>query len=381
MLEALNSIEWGTLKHFYNDEQEVPTAIKSLISPNTSEHIRALEFLFGSQQDSGTVAETTQYIIPFVLELLADEKYPSKKLLLNELGGLGIEPFAEHYSIRKVRYHLAAYDALESGLQTYFNLVNDPNFEIRQGAIEVLGKLSNSSEIIAQKLVSHFSFEETNEVKITLIDSLDSILSTVDFSQLDIRNQYKEFLKGLVESDYGSQLRHSAARTSIRTSMSNFWGKKIKPDEVSPKVAEILIEEYWKRHSANSQDYIQREIIELLSQLGPEPLEILLNDHRTTPDDAYYVVRGLMFSAINIYHAPSSWREKYWKEHPNFERMPKGNFHTFGNIHFANIPETNRIIRSIVENDIFWKIPTNLFSFFYGLPDDREELRKLIAES
>ncbi len=382
MLEALYKVEWATLKHFYDDAQvQIPSAIKRLNSPNPDEHIRALEFLFGSQQDSGTVAETTQYIIPFVLELLVDEKYSSKKQLLIELSGLGIEPFAKHYSIRKVRCHLAAYDALESGLQIYLNLLNDPNFEIRKGAIEVLGKLSNSGVFIAQKLVSHFSLEENNDVKASIIDSLGTILDVRDFSQIDIRKQYKDFFKDIVESDFESQLRYNAAHVSIRVSMGNFWGKQIKPDEVSPKVAQTLIEEYWKIHLDHSLDYIQREIIELLSQLDSQPLESLLNDKRTTPEDAYHIVRGLMFSAVNSYHAPARWRDQYWNEHPNFEKRQKGNFHILGGVHFAIIPETKRIIRAIVENDIFWQLPTNLFSYFYDLPNDRDELRKLINES
>ena len=38
-------------------------------------------------------------------------------------------------------------------------------------------------------------------------------------------------------------------------------------------------------------------------------------------------------------------------------------------------------LKTVVECDKFWLLPTNLFSFFYGLPDDREALRELAAKN
>ncbi|MHB8630148.1 MAG: hypothetical protein ACYDBJ_28330 [Aggregatilineales bacterium] len=37
------------------------------------------------------------------------------------------------------------------------------------------------------------------------------------------------------------------------------------------------------------------------------------------------------------------------------------------------------VIEVIVNCDQFWQLPTNLFSFFYGLPNSRGELQALIA--
>jgi hypothetical protein len=36
------------------------------------------------------------------------------------------------------------------------------------------------------------------------------------------------------------------------------------------------------------------------------------------------------------------------------------------------------VLTVIVNNHLFWSRPTNLFSFFYGLSDSREELIKLL---
>lgn len=40
-----------------------------------------------------------------------------------------------------------------------------------------------------------------------------------------------------------------------------------------------------------------------------------------------------------------------------------------------------RLLKAIVENQKFWEIPTNMFSFFAGLPDSPEELRAILNSS
>ncbi len=59
------------------------------------------------------------------------------------------------------------------------------------------------------------------------------------------------------------------------------------------------------------------------------------------------------------------------------------NLRSIANHEFKIIPELNfdrptlPAIFALIENDVFWKTPTNLLSFFYGLPDSREEFREV----
>jgi len=39
-----------------------------------------------------------------------------------------------------------------------------------------------------------------------------------------------------------------------------------------------------------------------------------------------------------------------------------------------------RALKAVVDCDVFWELPTNIFSFFYGFPDDREGLRQLLED-
>ncbi len=48
-------------------------------------------------------------------------------------------------------------------------------------------------------------------------------------------------------------------------------------------------------------------------------------------------------------------------------------------MHPAAGQEERTVLQAIVNADIVWEIPTNLFSYFYDLPDSREEMRDLLA--
>jgi len=79
--------------------------------------------------------------------------------------------------------------------------------------------------------------------------------------------------------------------------------------------------------------------------------------------------------------------EYYWETHvrldpsdsPNeliyeyAERLKRGQY----NPDKPLMDRQKQVLQAIVDCDPFWEIPTNLFSYFYGLPDDREELRRL----
>ncbi len=66
----------------------------------------------------------------------------------------------------------------------------------------------------------------------------------------------------------------------------------------------------------------------------------------------------------------------------DFPNSPLGLFyalHEYSAVrNIQHFPRQGQALRAIVDQDKVWEIPTNLFSFFYGLPDSREALRALI---
>ena len=72
------------------------------------------------------------------------------------------------------------------------------------------------------------------------------------------------------------------------------------------------------------------------------------------------------------------------------DQIPNLDFYKFLDTALANVggmfpeklimPNQKQILKAILNCELFWELPTNLLSFFYGLPDDRQKLRKLISE-
>lgn len=64
-----------------------------------------------------------------------------------------------------------------------------------------------------------------------------------------------------------------------------------------------------------------------------------------------------------------------------FEKRDEGDFYLRQEAIRVSELERGRVqmaLKAIVAADRVWERPTNLFSYFYGLPDSRDELRKLV---
>src|SRR5688572_29291074 len=86
MLETLYDIDWSNVgDHVYGSSDEIPEAIHNLLSDNDAVREHARLFLFGGQQDTGDIYDSTPYIIPFIIELLADDSTPERDQLLRGL--------------------------------------------------------------------------------------------------------------------------------------------------------------------------------------------------------------------------------------------------------------------------------------------------------
>jgi hypothetical protein len=59
------------------------------------------------------------------------------------------------------------------------------------------------------------------------------------------------------------------------------------------------------------------------------------------------------------------------------KRFSKGHY-------VPNEPLTNkqrRVLQAIINCDSFWEIPTNLFSYYYDLPDEQDKFHQIINQS
>jgi hypothetical protein len=398
MLEGLDRIDWENLgRHVYSSppQTELPNIIREVLSENPGKREHALEHLFGGGQDIGSIYDTTPYIASFMIEILSEPSTLGKAEILERLCDVAWSPM--HYgrgkgtSIHFLRTALRTYDVLEKGIPVYLTLLqSEEDIKVRKWAAELLGAMSDQAEGVVPKLVEAFSSEMNEDVKVALIEAVGRALSETDYRQSDLRNQYAIWFRELVESHFGEDLHIAAAKASIMAARGSLWKDRLGDKDISPRVGEILVDAYLAVE--NDKYMIEREgIARLLSQLeDKEPILRLLERPEITVDEAQILVRSLLW---NIFR-PSGDDDQYWQFwtdrhllYWNPQKMPEATntyrayqVYDIVNKHLPWSPHAPSLKRLLTVDKI-WEIPTNLFSFFFGLPDSRDELRALIEKS
>jgi len=90
----------------------------------------------------------------------------------------------------------------------------------------------------------------------------------------------------------------------------------------------------------------------------------------------------------NFVRLGSMQRNPPWNNHPVLNRSEIANgviyAYSTSNRHYTDAESLNSnqrlVLRIICDCEPFWELPTNLFSFYYGLPDEREALCELLGD-
>jgi hypothetical protein len=88
MLEGMDRIEWGKLRHAHGAAEDVPHLIRALASRSTDEREAAWSELYGNIWHQGTIYEATPHAVPFLIELAASDTTPDRCQILSYLGTL-----------------------------------------------------------------------------------------------------------------------------------------------------------------------------------------------------------------------------------------------------------------------------------------------------
>ena len=90
MLEKLNEVNWKKLSHAYGSAEDVPDLLRALASEDGEKREKAYYALYGNVFHQGTRWEASPHVIPFLYELLADEKTPDKAELIEYILHLAV---------------------------------------------------------------------------------------------------------------------------------------------------------------------------------------------------------------------------------------------------------------------------------------------------
>lgn len=384
MFDKLDSIDWKNLGfHIYSKQEEIPERIRDLISPVPQARQAALEFLLGGGQDFGDIYDSTPHIIPFLFEILNFPDAFDKEMLLFHLSGV-----AEHISnsptasIHMLRLRLQTYEAIKTGMRVVLAILNDPSKEVRLASVDLLGYMTDEVESLIPELIRYFQAESEEEVQVTMMYCLKRLLNSLEWTRYALKNKYGPFFRAVVETHSSHKVRVAAARVSIEL-VADYTREQ---NVLSPQVPATLSKEFLELGSplnsleAGDNVYHMEMLAKDLSRLDPEPIMNLLQKPDISGEQAHVLTRALLASTF----LQAEEIESHWKRFPNFDRSTVGRFYTHHHsvLHSLGHPfqARTRYLQAIVDADRVWEIPTNLFSFFYDLPDTRDALQALLED-
>jgi hypothetical protein len=398
MLDGLDQIDWKHVGyHIWGKSDdylgEIPQKIRDLRSSDESQQGRAMDHLFGHEEAFGVICDTTPHIIPFVMELVSYADTPRRALLLDYLLKVGDTILvSEHLSVDEMRLYVRAHDSIAKGIDVLIHLLEDDDREVQLSVVGLLGNLTGEAERLLPEFFWRFDTSRDEEVQLRLLAGIKTLLANLDeWKQSHVKEEYAPILRDIVDISPSPTIQLAAARASVETIIPNRQDKNI----LSTKVVTLLSEEFIQRsfQPAGREDTAQLDhstsLVRDLSLLGYEPLLEIFKNSPLDVVQTHLIVRGLLAAILT----PSENRI-YWRTNPGHTNQGiyylqahrtsspsaasgSGDYRVFTRDDY-NAKFFKRILEGVVERQEVWDLPTNMFSFFFGLPDSREELTALL---
>jgi hypothetical protein len=374
MLEGLDKVDWKSLRHVVGEPEKIPMSIRDLLSDDFKTRERAIDFLFSGGQHIGLgiIYSSTSAIIPFILELLIYDATPGKEDILHGLSSIAYEEsfFDGGLRITEVQNQIKVYEAIVEGFELFLLLLRHDMTAIRRESANLLGAFERSIPY----LIESFHNETDETVQVALIDSLSRLLKRRE-KRFIVEQSYKDFLNDIVNTSARFLVRVAAAKASASVANSAMWERSPRlHDEIPLNIGETL-----KASFFTGDFYDKMEILKLLQRLSARYLADFISHPAISFTDAHliaqYLLNRIFEIGVNEYDdLVYSLREMRAEN----EKVVYG-FRYDLNQSLNEYQKT--ALLAIVNCDVFWEKDSNFFSFFYNLPDSRDELRKLIAES
>ncbi len=406
MLEGLDKVDWAKLEHFHKPATDVPEIIRRLAEGD----IGAIRDLFDDDLPPGYFIDgVTPFIIPFMLEILADGKESFKGALLDTLNRLvyackfGLSQDAQYeWEVPRFAYAkrcIATYEEIAKGTPLYqHNLANHPERRAKYEAADMLSNFDDDGVKIADYFCERIKKEVDDTVIASLLYNMGKLITTsVQLSGENVydRKKYLQFLYELIEGNRSTIVNVGAALCAIHIARRNvgFHIGNLPPFVIQTLERELL------RLAGKGEElevfmvpvYSKERIASHLARVSVDTLLVFLEtqENRLDAINAHLIIRELLDIRIRrmdrtgdfFGYEPQDQNIAFWSP---IKPVPLGHFYTENNLRiklFYLGGDAKKVLEFLVDYNKFWELPTNLLSFFYGLPDSREELRKLIAES
>lgn len=404
MLEGLETVQWSKLHHAYGTAEDVPDMLRAMLSDNEEQRQQAYDDFGGSVHHQGDIYDSTVEIIPFVREMLNNPLTPNRGyfagFLLSVLESTVLYSSDNEMFPHEVRLQFQAYEQIENGFTDYLDLLSHDESVVRDTVLQLLYHLPDKADDIIAELWRIVKTEPNILVQARMIVVIGHLASksALTFEEAtDAVGYFRLFQEYVENSRYDPQIRLAACRAIISVSTARHWRRDALgvPAFVFPALLDLLEHSHgddasryrstWHYNLRVTRLSVLEALFELAKKQGVQPLIGLLSLPHITPDEAHLIGREMMdiaFNRVRLVDARGSW-ELYRHEGKKFhyESQPYG---VKGDTPLL-APMSSRgkiqhqVLEALVNCDKFWHYPTNLFEFFYGLPNSRRELKRLLG--
>lgn len=391
MFEGLDDIDWKNVGyHIWGNSDdylvEIPQRIRDLNSPDPEICGRAIEYVLGENGTFGVICDTTPYIVPFVFELVSAPETLERFILLDYL--LKVTNYilnADNLSVSNMKLYTRVYDSISEKREILMKLLDEFDSTTQILAIEILGKLTADAEFLLPELFRFFNLTQNEDVQFVALQSIKTLLMSLDpWKQIETKEKYALILRDIVNESVSLKIQVAAAQASVETFMLHRKDKMI----ISEKVVDLLSQEfiqyrfipnfgklYWIGRLNYSMSFIRD-----LSRIGHEPLLMLLKNPELDVIQTQIVVRGLFASFLLRFDEQFYWISNLSHTEDGLFYLPKertGDYRVFVR-NKDNAKFFKQVLQTVAENEKFWQMPTNMFSFFFGLPNSRQEIQEIL---
>lgn len=199
MFEGLDDINWKQFgdTHITSEVKTsaIPDYVRNMLHSNHKEREDAIACLLGEGQHLGMLSNATPHIIPYVLEVLADQHYEQRGYLIYGIARMFEKMDFDFKTFRYLARILQVYDALKKGYPHYRRLLSDADSEIRLAAVQVLVYMQDNCPNALAALLSQFIVETGTEIRYEIIGGM---LKLVKDTQIYRTEEHQEAEQNII---------------------------------------------------------------------------------------------------------------------------------------------------------------------------------------
>lgn len=368
MFEGLDEFDWmqfGPRDRLGRIADDIPQLLRDLASSDENTIYDAGAALF---EHSGSVSSAMPKLIPFALEIMEIDDHPARGYLLSLFVNLMESRPRNREDLQQARLAIQIYDELLKGVPIYMMLLNASQPEVRAYAGLLLGYMQEHISLVVPALTVRYRQEPEAHVRDALVHAVGHIYNDIATVDLDSRTACRELLFDVLQSDEALETRYAAVRMADNRFMRGEDRERIYDTMIA-----ICIERLVKAKASSSK-------VEAAMQLQQFPTAYLIKHlpEEVSAYEAFLIVSALLKS---FHHDGEGFDYLYWHNHHAANQENQSLYTQPGlGAQVADRKLVHNALEAVINYERFWYYKTNLLGTFYGLPNNRPGLRRVLRK-